>query len=163
MTFGKNRVQFEEFRWQYYKFQDYDTYFYENGVELAQFAARYVQDQIPKMENKIESSLDKRIQFIVFNNLTDLKQSNIGLMTETSYNTGGITHILGSRVFLYFDGNHIQFEEQIRAGIAQVMFNQMMFGGTLGQQVKSATFFSIPDWYRVGIKRRVDSKVSRPK
>jgi Tol biopolymer transport system component len=151
MTFGKNRVQFEEFRWQYYKFDDYDTYFYENGVELAQFAAKYAQEQIPIMENKIESAIDKRIQFIVFNNLTDLKQSNIGLMTETSYNTGGITHIIGSRVFLYFDGNHVNFQEQIRAGIAEVMFNQMMFGGTLGQQVKSATFFSIPDWYKVGI------------
>ena len=151
MTFGKNRVQFGQFDWSYYKFENYDTYFYKNGKELAQFAARYAQEQIPMIENKMESGLDKRIQFIVFNNLTDLKQSNIGLMTETSYNTGGITHIIGSRVFLYFDGNHVQFQEQIRAGIAQVMFNQMMFGGTLGQQVKTATFFSIPDWYRVGI------------
>ncbi len=151
MTFGKNRVQFTEFNWSYYKFSDYDTYFYKNGKKLAQFAARYAQEQVPVMENKIESTLNKRIQFIVFNTLTDLKQSNIGLMTESSYNTGGITHIIGSRVFLYFNGNHVQFKEQIRAGIAEVMFNQMMFGGTLGQQVKSATFFSIPDWYKVGI------------
>lgn len=151
MTFGKNRVQYGEFLWLYYKFDDFDTYFYLNGEELAQFAARYANDQIPLMESRIESGLDKRIQFIIFNKLTDLKQSNIGLLTETSYNTGGITHIIGSKVFLYFDGNHVNFQKQIRAGIAQVLFNQMMFGGTLGQQVKSSTFFSIPNWYRVGI------------
>ncbi len=151
MTFGKNRVQYNEFLWLYYKFPDFDTYYYLNGQELAQFAARYANDQIPLMESKIESGLDKRIQFIVFNNLTDLKQSNIGLLTETSYNTGGITHIIGSKVFLYFDGNHVNFQKQIRSGIAEVLFNQMMFGGTLGQQVKSSTFFSIPDWYRIGI------------
>ncbi len=151
MTFGKNRVQFNEFLWLYYKFDDFDTYYYLNGQELAQFTARYANEHIPLMESKIESGLDKRIQFIIYNNLTDLKQSNIGLLTETSYNTGGITHIIGSKVFLYFDGNHVNFQEQIRAGIAEVLFNQMMFGGTLGQQVKSSTFFSIPDWYRVGI------------
>jgi len=151
MTFGKNRVQYTDFLWLYYKFPDFDTYYYLNGQELAQFTARYADEQIPLMESKIETGLDKRIQFIIFNNLTDLKQSNIGLMTETSYNTGGITHIIGSKVFLYFNGNHVDFQKQIRAGIAEVLFNQMMFGGTLGQQVKSSTFFSIPDWYRIGI------------
>lgn len=151
MTFGKNRVQFNEFLWTYYKFNDFDTYFYLNGKELAQFTAEYANQQIPLMEDKIESYLEKKIQFIIYNNLTDLKQSNIGLITNETYNTGGITHIIGSKVFLYFDGNHVNFEEQIRSGIAEVLFNQMMFGGSVGRQVKTATFFSIPDWYKRGI------------
>jgi len=150
-SFGKNRVQYNDFLWTYYKFDDLDTYFYLNGKELAQYAARYATEQIPVIEAKMETILDKRIQFIVFNNLTDLKQSNIGLMTDDKYNVGGVTHIIGSKVFLYFDGNHVNFEEQIRTGIAEVLFNQMMFGGTLTQQVKTATFFSLPEWYRIGL------------
>lgn len=150
-TFGKNRVQFNNFHWTYYKFRDIDTYFYLNGKELAQYTARYATRQIPLIESKLGSLLDKKIKFIIFNNLTDLKQSNIGLMTNEDYNIGGITHIIGSKVFLYFDGNHVNFEEQIRDGIAQVLFNQMMFGGTMGQQVKTSAFFSLPDWYKVGI------------
>ena len=150
-TFGKNRVQYNDFYWTYYKFDDLDTYFYLNGKELAEYTARYATEQIPVMEAKMRTILDKRIQFIIFNNLTDLKQSNIGLMTEDNYNVGGVTHIIGSKVFIYFDGNHVNFEEQIRTGIAEVIFNQMMFGGTLTQQVKNATFFSLPNWYRVGL------------
>ncbi len=150
-TFGKSRVQYNDFRWTYYKFKDIDTYFYLNGKELAQYTARYAKQQIPRIETKLGSLLDKKMQFIIFNNLTDLKQSNIGLMTNEEYNVGGITHIIGSKVFLYFDGNHVNFEEQIRDGIAEVLFNQMMFGGTMGQQVKTSTFFSLPDWYKVGI------------
>ena len=150
MTFGKNRVQFNEFLWTYYKFPDFDTYFYLNGKELAQFTAEYASEQLPLMESRFESYLDKKIQFIIFNNLTDLKQSNIGLITNETYNTGGITHIIGSKVFLYFDGNHVHFQQEIRAGIAEVIFNQMMFGGKLGKQVKTSTFFSIPEWYRKG-------------
>ena len=151
MAFGKNRVQYQDFLWTFYKFDDFDTYFYLNGKELAQYTGRYAQQQIPLIENKMESRLDKRIQFIIFNKLSDLKQSNIGLITNETYNTGGVTHIIGSKVFLYFDGNNIHFEDEIRAGIAEVMFNQMMFGGSLGKQVKTSTFFSLPDWYRVGI------------
>lgn len=150
-TFGKSRVQYNDFHWTYYKFSDIDTYFYLNGKELAQYTARYAKQQIPKIEAKLGSLLDKKIQFIIFNNLTDLKQSNIGLTTNQDYNVGGITHIIGSKVFLYFDGNHVNFEEQIRDGIAEVLFNQMMFGGSMGQQVKTSTFFSLPDWYKVGI------------
>lgn len=150
-TFGKNRVQYNNFHWTYYKFRDIDTYFYLNGKELAQYVARYATKQIPLIESKLGSLLDKKIQFIVFNNLTDLKQSNIGLMTNEDYNIGGITHIIGSKVFVYFDGNHVNFEEQIRDGVAQVLFNQMMFGGSMGQQVKTSTFFSLPDWYNVGV------------
>jgi WD40 repeat protein len=150
MTFGKNRVQFNDFLWTYYKFDDFDTYFYLNGKELAQFTAEYAHEQLPLMENRFDSYLDKKIQFIIFNNLTDLKQSNIGLVTNETYNTGGITHLVGSKVFLYFDGNHIHFQQQIRAGLAEVLFNQMMFGGKLGRQVKTSTFFSIPEWYRQG-------------
>jgi len=150
MTFGKNRVQYKDFLWTYYKFDDFDTYFYLNGKELAQFTAEYTHEQLPLMESRFDSYLEKKIQFIIFNNLTDLKQSNIGLITHEAYNTGGITHLVGSKVFLYFDGNHIHFQQQIRAGIAEVLFNQMMFGGKLGRQVKTSTFFSVPEWYHKG-------------
>lgn len=151
MTFGKNRVQYQEFLWTYYKFDDFDTYFYLNGKELAQYTAQYAQQQIPIMEEKVGSGMDKRMQFIIFNKLGDLKQSNIGLASDVEYNTGGITHIIGSRVLIYFNGNHLDLQKQINAGIAEVLFNQMMFGGTMGQQVKTSTFFSLPNWYKVGL------------
>jgi len=39
MTFGKNRVQYNEQLWTYYNYDDFDTYFYLNGKELALYAA----------------------------------------------------------------------------------------------------------------------------
>ncbi len=150
MTFGKNRVQYNDFLWTYYKYPDFDIYFYLNGEELAQFVAKYAHNELPKIETHLGTTLGKKIQFIVFNNLTDLKQSNIGLEQNSSYNTGGITHIVDSKVFLYFDGNNVNFEREIREAIAQVLFNQMMFGGTLGTQVKTSALFSLPKWFQIG-------------
>jgi WD40 repeat protein len=151
MSFGKNRIQYKEFLWTYYKFDDYDVYFYLNGRELAIATAKYAKVQIPLMEKKLQTPLEQKMQFIVYNNLTDLKQSNIGLVGEQRYNTGGITHIIGSKVFLYFDGDNRDFEKQIRAAIANVLVNQAFYGTSVGSQVKNTTLFTLPEWYRNGL------------
>lgn len=151
MTFGKNRIQYKEFLWTYYKFDDFDVYFYLNGKELAETTARYASEQLPRMEGRLETFLGDKIQFIVFNNLSDLKQSNIGLSSFQRYNTGGITHIIGGKIFLYFDGNMRNFERQIRAGLAEVLINQIFFGSSIGSQIKNTTLFTLPDWYKNGL------------
>ncbi len=103
------------------------------------------------MEKKLQTGLDQKIQFLVFNNLTDLKQSNIGLVGDVRYNTGGITYIIGSKVFLYFNGEQRDFEKQIRAAIANVLLNQAFYGTSVGSQVKNTTLFTLPEWYKNGL------------
>lgn len=151
MTFGKNRVQWDNTIWTYYRYDDFDTYFYLNGNELALYASAYAYDQIPVLERKLQSSLTEKIQFIVFNSLSDMKQSNIGLASEQQYNTGGITQILGTKVILYFDGNYLNFEQQIRAGLTEMLLNQLMFGGSIGSQIRNTAIFTLPDWYKMGV------------
>ncbi len=151
MTFGKNRVQYGEFLWSYFRFDEFETYFYLNGKELAIFTAEYARMQIPRMQARLETSLGEKIQFIIYNNLSDLKQSNIGLISDQQYNTGGVTHIIGNKVILYFDGDHKSFERQIRYGIANVLLNEMLYGGSLTSQVTNATLLTLPDWYLQGL------------
>ncbi len=159
LTFGKNRVQYNEFFWTYFRFEKYDTYFYLNGKELATYCARYADKHIKEVESELQSSLEEKIQFIIFNNLSDLKQSNIGLVGEwDSYNTGGVTRIIGGRVLIYFDGNYDHFEQQIRAGIATVILNEMVYGTGIGAQIKNNALFTMPEWYLNGLVSYVSEK-----
>ncbi|MCB0807218.1 MAG: PD40 domain-containing protein [Bacteroidales bacterium] len=151
MSFGKNRVQFKEFFWTYYKYEKYDVYFYLGGQELALYTAKYVEEHLEEIEDKLDTSVDDKMQFIVYNTLTDLKQSNIGLIQNESYNTGGVTHIIGKKVFLYFNGSHEHFDHQIRAGIAQTVVNQLLYGSSIGSQIKNTSLFPFPDWYMNGL------------
>ncbi len=151
MSFGKNRVQYKEFFWTYYKYDNFDVYFYLGGKELAFFAAKYIEDQLDDIEDKLDTGLDDKIQFIIFNNLTDLKQSNIGLINDEQYNTGGVTQIIGKKVFVYFDGSHENFARQIRAGVAQSIVNQLLYGSSVGSQMKNTSLFPFPDWYMNGL------------
>jgi len=151
MSFGKNRVQYKNFQWTFYKYDQFDVYFYLGGQELALYAAKYIEENIESIEDKLDTSLDEKMQFIVYNTLTDLKQSNIGLIQDERYNTGGVTHIIGKKVFLYFDGSHKNFDKQIRAGIAQTIVNQLLYGSSIGSQIKNTSLFPFPDWYLNGL------------
>src|SRR5213595_100611 len=39
VEFGKNRVQFKKFKWNYYQTKNFNVYYYQNGEELAKFIA----------------------------------------------------------------------------------------------------------------------------
>lgn len=152
-NFGRSRVSFSDFLWTYYRFEDFDTYFYLNGEHLAAYTAWMAKQEIPEIAGMLETSLQDKLQFVIFNRLTDVRQSNIGLQDETqyTYNTGGITHIVGKRIFLYFDGNYNNFNRQIRAGIARVLIEQALYGGSIGSQITSSATQRIPEWYLSGL------------
>ena len=164
MVFGKSRVQYSNFLWLYFRFDKFDTYYYLNGKELALYTAEYADKHIKEIELDLQSNLEEKVQFIIFNTLSDLKQSNIGLFGDWDYyNTGGVTRIIGGRVLLFFDGNYEHFDRQIRAGIAQVILNNMMYGTGIGAQIKNNALFSVPEWYVNGlvsfISRKWDAEI----
>ncbi len=151
MEFGKNRVQYNDFLWFQYRYEKFNVYFYKDGQELANYVSRYASSVMEEFEGKMDFVAEGKIKFILFNTLSDLKQSNIGLLSNEQYNVGGITHIIGSKVFLYFDGSYESLEKQIRAGISQALINQMMFGENIGSMMKNAALLSMPEWYVQGL------------
>ena len=152
MDFGKNRVQYREFLWQYYRFDKFDTYYYVNGRELAEFAGQVAQEEVPKIESFFQHTLEKRIIFIVYNKLSDFKQSNIGLLTgDQDNNIGGVTQIVNNKVFVYFEGDRKKLREQIKSAIAEVVLNEMIYGSNFKERLANSTLINIPDWYSKGL------------
>lgn len=151
LDFGKNRVQYNDFFWTFYRYEKFDVYFYLGGKQLANYAADYTLKHLKEIQSKLDFDSDDKFQFIIFNKLSDLKQSNIGYISNESYNTGGVTRLIGNKIFLYFNGDYVDFERQIRAGIAEVTVNQMIYGSTLLSKIKNNTIFNIPSWYLQGL------------
>ncbi|MBP6334015.1 MAG: hypothetical protein KA444_00985 [Bacteroidia bacterium] len=152
MQFGKNRVQYDQRFWSFMKFKNFDTYYYLGGLELAAFTGRTADKHLEEIEKLFDYKLDGRIQFVIYNKLGDAKQSNIGLQTdEQNNNTGGTTRIVGNKVFLYFTGSHEKLMQQIRAGIAQVLLDQIMYGGDVRERIQNSALLTLPDWYLNGL------------
>jgi len=157
-TFGKNRVQYNDFLWTFYRFKNFDTYFYLGGQELAAFAGKTGDKDIEDIEKLFDYKTSGRIQFIIFNKLSDMKQTNIGLEgDEQEGNIGGMTKIFGNKVLIYFDGNHEHFRQELRAGVAKVLIEQLMYGGNVKDRVQSAVLLNLPSWYVDGLVSYVAS------
>jgi hypothetical protein len=157
MEFGKNRVKYENFFWTFYTYDHYDVYFYEEGKELANYVSKSAKKQIDYIQKLFDYTADDRFQFIVYNKQSDFKQSNIGLSTEEQYNTGGVTHIVGSKIILYYEGDHDKLDAQIREGVAQVLINEIMYGGSVREMLKNNTLLNLPEWYQKGLQAYVAS------
>ncbi len=159
MQFGKNRVQYDDRFWSFMKFKNFDTYYYLGGLELAAFTGRTADKDLEEIEKLFDYKLDGRVQFIIYNKLSEAKQTNIGLETEElANNTGGVTKIVGNKVFLYFTGDHEKLHQQIREGIARVLIDQIMYGGDVKDRIQNSALLSLPDWYINGLV----SFISRP-
>lgn len=149
--FGKNRVQYKDFLWQQFRFKEFDTYFYEGGQDLAEFTSKVAAKNIHSLEEVFDYPVRDKIQFVVYNSHSDFKQSNIGIDGQDERNIGGTTQIVGSKVFIYFEGDYVKFEQNLRKGIARVLINNRLYGGNWRDVIKSSTLLNLPDWYIEGL------------
>ncbi len=153
MDFGKNRIQYQEFKWTYFDYDRYRVYTYQGGLELAKYVSVQLDKQLPILEKRLDYQLEDKIQVVVYNTQTDFKQSNIGLANESlnSNNIGGVTKIIGDKIFVYFNGSHADLDRQIRAALAELMVNQIMYGGRTRDMVRNSALLNVPEWYTQGL------------
>lgn len=150
MEFGKNRVQYKDFTWFFYPGQNFDVYYYIGGERLAQYVLMSSERNLPEIEAFFNYKMDDRLQVLSYLNLSEFRQSNIGITGDEQYNIGGSAKIMGSKMFTYFEGDHRKLDMQIRENLSRVIFNQMMYGGDWKDVLKSSTLLSIPNWYQEG-------------
>ncbi|HWY99398.1 MAG TPA: hypothetical protein VNY36_09945, partial [Bacteroidia bacterium] len=112
MQFGKNRVQYQPFDWNYFEFTDYKVYFYMGGDKTPRYVGEKGKEFISQLSAFIDYQLQNKIQFILFNKESEYAQSNLGLSSDDQYNTGGVNKIVGHKVILYFNGDHEDLDKQ---------------------------------------------------
>jgi Tol biopolymer transport system component len=151
MDFGKNRIQYKDFVWTYLDFERYRVYSYHGGNEIARYASYSVGKQLAILEKRLDYQVDDKINVIVYNNQGDFKQSNLGLSSDDQTNIGGVTRIVGDKISIFFTGSHADFDQQIRAALAELLISKILYGGNAREMVRNSTLLNIPEWYSNGL------------
>ena len=149
VEFGKNRVQYEKFKWRYYQTKNFNVYFSQNGLALGKYAAQLAEKELPGLEDFVEYGSQRRINIVVYNNFNDLQQSNVGLGIDWQ-NTGGVTKFVNNKMIVYFNGDHENLKKQIRQGIAKVLLENLLFGDDLGEFASNQALLDLPKWLTEG-------------
>ena len=152
MEFGKNRVQFHRFfdDWDEYESENFVAYWYGEGRFVGQATVQLAELDFEEIQKTLEYRLNEKMEIIVFTDLTDLHQSNIGA-SETFETKSGTVKVVGEKIFVYFDGDHTHLRQQVREGIATVFINAMLFGSNLQEVVQNAISLNLPEWFKSGL------------
>ena len=149
VQYGKNRVQYQKFKWKYYQTENFNTYFSQDGLEIAKYAAQVAEKELPTIEEFVEYGLQRRANIVVYNSFDELQQSNIGIGIDWQQ-SGGITKLVNNKMPVYFDGNKNNLRKQIRQGIASVLVQNLLFGDDLGEFAANQTLLDLPKWLTDG-------------
>ncbi len=133
-----------------YETENFVTYWYGKGREIAHTVVQMAELDNPSIQNVLEHKMNDKIELIVYLDLTDMKQSNLGI-EEQFISQGGITKVVENKVFLYFNGDHNDLRKSLREGIASVYINSMLHGNNLQEIVQNAVLLNLPDWFQEGL------------
>src|SRR5215217_966870 len=84
--FGKNRIQYKRFKWQYLSSQNFNVYYYGNGKDNATLTAEYAEKELKRITSLIGYFPYSKTTLILYASVADMRQSNIGL-NDDSYQT----------------------------------------------------------------------------
>ncbi len=149
VKFGKNRVQFKKFKWQYYQSRNFNTFFNQGGQDIAKYVMQVAEEELPQIEEFTEYSLQRRANIVIYNEYADMQASNIGIDIDWQ-NTSGTTKLVNNKMVVYFNGDHQQLRRQIRQGIARIITDNVLFGEDLGEFAGNQALLDLPTWLTDG-------------
>lgn len=147
--FGKNRIQNKRFDWTYYKTENFEIYFYKEGSEIARFAALHAEEEYKRISKTLGYAPFGKTKLLLYNSQADLLQSNIGLDDEVAF-VGGQTNFVKLNAELAFDGNLIDYKNDISTAIAKIYITDLLYGGNVREVYQNSLLMNLPDWFIPG-------------
>ena len=148
--FGKNKVQYKNFKWSYIQSTHFDIYFYDKGEYIAQFTAFAAESAYTKISESFKYKIGQRIPIMVYNSHNDFQQTNI-ISEYMEEGIGGVTELFKNRIVIPFEGNYKQFRHVIHHELVHAVLNEMFYGGSLQNLLSSGSRLQLPGWFNEGL------------
>src|SRR5689334_13685826 len=145
-VFGKNRIQYRQFDWLYLSGENFDVYYYDTRKGVAQEALEYLETEFDRITDMIDYPPYFKTKVFIYNSLTDLRQSNMGL-NKNVHKVGGETDFIKPYIEVAHMGTSQEFKEELLSQLSELMVNEMMFGGNLKDIFQSSILMNLPDWF----------------
>ncbi len=148
--FGKNKVQYSEFDWQYLQSEHFDIYFTDGGKKIATFTAQVAEASYDDLRESFRYDLVDRIKIIVYNSHNDFGQTNVDL-SPPQESVGGFTEFFKNRVVIPYEGEWEKFRHVIHHELTHAVMLQMVYGAGVQSIITGLTQFSMPLWFIEGL------------
>ena len=148
--FGKNHVQYKEFKTKFIQSEHFDIYFDEGGLDVAEFAAEVAEQSYKEIKDDFRYELSSRITIILYNSHNDFQQTNVQIAPPEE-SVGGFTEFFKNRVVIPYEGNWEKFRHVIHHELAHAVMLQMVYGSGVQSIITGLARLQLPLWFVEGL------------
>jgi Tol biopolymer transport system component len=148
--FGKNKVQYKEFKWRFIQTKHFDIYFHQDGKFLAEYAGHSAERSLADLTNNLEYRITNRVPIIIFNSHNEFQQNNV-IDVYLPEGVGGVTELFKNRIVVPFEGDWEKFRHVIHHELLHAYMNDMFYGGSIQNIISRNITLFIPTWFNEGM------------
>ncbi|MEM7110746.1 MAG: translocation protein TolB, partial [Bacteroidota bacterium] len=144
--FGRNRIQYKEFKWRFLSSDNFDVYFYAGGHKIAREVVEYLEDEFDRVTDVIDYPPYSKTKVFLYNSTADLQQSNVGIDAGT-FTPDGETQFVKPYIEIANPGSIEALKKELIYKVSSLMVNEMLFGGNLKDMFQSSILLNLPEWF----------------
>ena len=149
-AFGKNKVQYRDFKWSILRSDHFDIYYYTEEEYLAERTAKLADAAYDSLSRTFGHELKARVPIIIYRSQNEFQETNVTLEL-IGEGTGGFTEMFKNRVVLPFTGSYEDLRHVTEHELTHVFSFDMMYGGLLESIFTRQYLFSLPLWFLEGM------------
>ena len=149
-VFGKNKVNYTTFKWEFITTEHFDIYFTKGGYETALITSSIAEQSYATLSKRWNYVPRTRVPIIIYNSHNDFSQTNVILET-IEQGTGGFTELFKNRVVVPWEGSLDKFRHVIHHELTHALSFDMLYGGFIESIVGREYLFQLPLWFLEGL------------
>ncbi len=147
--FGKNKVRYRDFDWNYIQTRHLNIYFYDEAYPTAKFAATVLESAYVEINHELNYLIQRRVPVFIYNSHNHFVQTNItpSLLPE---GVGGFTEMFKNRIVVPFSGSYEDFRHVLHHELTHAVTFDMLYGNSLSSLISRQRLFAMPLWLAEG-------------
>ena len=147
--FGKNKVRYKDFNWEFIQTRHFDIHFYEDAYPTAKFTATVLESAYVEITEELNYVIQKRVPVFVYNSHNDFQQTNI-ISSLIPEGVGGFTEAFKNRIVIPFSGSYEEFRHVLHHELTHAIVYDMIYGNMFSSLLSRQRLFNLPLWYAEG-------------
>lgn len=148
--FGQNRLSQKKADWERLLLGADEILTEKGNTLLSQTIANRFLLEKRMLEKTLSYQLRSGIKVVIYTHFGNYLNSNFSLTNEQFY-AGGYIYTPHNELFVYFNGDYKELMQSIKKGIARILINEMILGGTMLDRVQSSALITLPEWFVGGL------------
>ncbi|UCF04406.1 MAG: PD40 domain-containing protein [bacterium] len=148
--FGKNKVQYKDFKWQVLKTPHFDIHFNNGYRDLAARTAAILEYGYDKISNDFSHNIAWRIPIVLYGSHSDFQQTNV-TWDIISEGVQAFAEPLRKRMVLHYGGSNVDFAHTTIHELVHIFTFDIVYGSLLKSVFSRNLLFQIPLWFAEGL------------